>query len=180
MKPAGADPHQLWFECLGPDHAEDELEMVDVGDQEMAEAMPPTFAISAFAEEEEDDFASSVSDTSGSGIRGSPPHMSPLVMAMAAERVGLPLPTPLPETSYPGVPPLDESLATHLLPQAAGWAENLCPATAYFDRILRLGAQMAAAANNTGVLGVSLIAPPQDAPTSAGSERLFGPQHRPN
>ena len=75
----GADPHQLCFECLGPDHAEDELEVVDVGDQDMAEATPPTFAIPAvrvmalFAEEEEDDFASSVSDTSGSGIR-SPHH----------------------------------------------------------------------------------------------------------
>ena len=71
---AGADPHQLWFECLGPDHAEDELEVVEVGDQDMAEATPPTVAIPAvrvmarFAEEEEDDIASSVSDTSGSGI----------------------------------------------------------------------------------------------------------------
>jgi len=79
---AGADTHQLRFECLGPDHAEDELEVVEVGDQDMAEATPPTFAIPAvrvmarFAEEEEDDIASSVSDTSGSGIRGSPPHMS--------------------------------------------------------------------------------------------------------
>jgi len=34
------------------------------------------------------------------------------------------------ETSYPGVPPLDESLATHLLPQAAGWAKNLSSAAA--------------------------------------------------
>jgi len=100
----GADPHQLGDECLGPDQTEDELEVVDVGDQDMAEATPPTFAIPAvrvmvrFAEEEEDDFASSVSDTSGCR---SPPHMSarqdsPLVMAMAAERVGLPLPLPLP------------------------------------------------------------------------------------
>jgi len=28
------------------------------------------------------------------------------------------------DTACPGVPPLDESLEAHLLPQAAGWAES--------------------------------------------------------
>jgi len=58
-----------------------------------------------------------------------------------------------------GVTPLDESLATHLLAQAAGWAEGRRPlpplprdreALEYLDKIFRLGAQLAAAANNMG------------------------------
>ena len=71
------------------------------------------------------------------------------------------------------MPPLDESLAAHLLPQAAGWAEGRRPLPPlsrdremldYLDKIFRLGAQMAATASNLGVLGVSLISPQQDAP----------------
>ena len=75
------------------------------------------------------------------------------------------------DTACPGVPPLDESLAAHLLPQAAGSVEGKKPLPSlprdretleYFDKIFWLGAQMAAAANNLGVLGVSLITPPSD------------------
>jgi len=84
------------------------------------------------------------------------------------------------DTACPGVPPLDESLAAHLLPQAAGWAEGKKPlpplprdrvTLEYFDKIFRLGAQMAAVANNLGVLGVSLITPQQDAPTSPSQDQ---------
>jgi len=79
------------------------------------------------------------------------------------------------DTACPGVPPLDESLAAHLLPQAAGWAEGKKPLTPlpqnrdtleYLDKMFRLGAQMAAAANNLGVLGVSLFTPQTDTPPS--------------
>ena len=77
------------------------------------------------------------------------------------------------DTACPGVPPVDESLAAHLLSQAAGWAEGRKPlppllrdqeTLEYLDKIFRLGAQMAVAANNLGVLGVSLITPQADAP----------------
>ncbi|KAL3049084.1 hypothetical protein OYC64_008544 [Pagothenia borchgrevinki] len=95
---AGADPHHLCFECL---------------DQDMAEAVPFTFANSAgliapFAGEEDDeDF--SLSGTSGSGVHGSPPPRSVL-------------------------PPGDDHGGGAWQPigsqQAAGWAENLCPAVA--------------------------------------------------
>jgi len=70
-------------------------------------------------------------------------------------------------------PPLDESLAAHLLPQAARWAEGRSPLPPLprdreilenLDKMFRLGAQMAAAASNLGVLGVSLITPRQDIP----------------
>ena len=73
------------------------------------------------------------------------------------------------------MPPLDESLAAHLLPQAAGWAEGRKPLPPlprdreileYLDKMFRLGMQMGAAANNLGVLGVSLITPQQDIPAS--------------
>ena len=97
---AGADPQQLCFECLGPDHAEDELEMVDVGDQDMAEATPPTFATSArrvmapFAEEEEDDFdpppllPKPAASTRGFTVQSGPPgatgfHLAPLARYLA-------------------------------------------------------------------------------------------------
>ena len=59
-------------------------------------------------------------------------------------------------------------LAAHLLPRSAGWAEGKKPlpplprdreALEYLDKMFRLGSQMAAAANNLGVLGVSLITP---------------------
>jgi len=70
-----------------------------------------------------------------------------------------------------------ESLAAHLLPQAAGWAEGKKPlpprdreTLEYLDKIFRLGAQMAAADNNLGVLGVSLITPQQDAPASPSQD----------
>ena len=71
------------------------------------------------------------------------------------------------------MPPLEDSLAAHLLPQTAGWAEGRRPLPPlsrdremleYLDKIFRLGAQMAAAANILGVLGVSLISPQQDTP----------------
>ena len=77
------------------------------------------------------------------------------------------------DTVCSGVPPLDESLAAHLLPRSAGWAEGKKPlpllprdreALEYLDKMFRLGSQMAAAANNLGVLGVSLITPRADAP----------------
>ena len=83
------------------------------------------------------------------------------------------------DTACPGVPPLDESLAAHLLQQAAGSAEGKKPlpplsrdreTLEYLDKIFRLGAQMAAAANNLGVLGVSLITPQQDAPASPSQD----------
>ena len=63
------------------------------------------------------------------------------------------------DTECPGVPPLDESLAAHLLPQAARWAEGRRPLPPlprdrkmleYLDKMFRLGAQMAAAASNLG------------------------------
>ncbi|KAK5877278.1 hypothetical protein CesoFtcFv8_024800 [Champsocephalus esox] len=57
----------------------------------------------------------------------------------------------------PGVPPLYESLAAHLLPPRDREALE------YLDRIFRLGAQMAARANN---LGASLITPQQEASSS--------------
>ena len=158
----------------------------------------------------------------------------PAVMTLAAERVGLPLPPPLPprpisrlrqgfygpvhpaqptfvspqlpdiwrcveatwqqpfktkapvaamagiikvegrtDTACAGVAPLDESLAAHLLPRAAGWAEGKRPlpplprdrdTLEYLDKMFKLGTQMAAAANNLGVLGVSLITPQAAAP----------------
>ncbi|XP_010789410.1 integrin alpha-4 [Notothenia coriiceps] len=56
---------------------------------------------------------------------------------------------------------------------AAGWAEGRRPLPPlprdremldYLDKIFKLGVQMVAAANNLGVLGVSLISPQQDAP----------------
>ena len=87
------------------------------------------------------------------------------------------------DTVCPGVPPLDESLAAHLLQRSTGWAEGKKPlpplprdreALEYFDKMFRLSAQMAAAANNLGVLGVSLITPQADA---AGRERLSGLLH---
>ena len=69
------------------------------------------------------------------------------------------------------MPPLEDSLVAHLLPQAAGWAEGRRPLPPrdremleYLDKIFKLGAQMAAAANNLGVLGVSRISPQQDTP----------------
>ena len=77
------------------------------------------------------------------------------------------------DTECPGVPPLDESLAAHLLPQAAGWAEGRRPLPPllrdremlqHLDKMFRLGAQMAAAASNLGVLGVSLITPQKGHP----------------
>ena len=82
-----------------------ELDVVEMGDEDVAGEVPFTFAIRAgwmapFVEEEdEEDF--SLLGTSGSGVHGSPPPWSvrqdiPLVMAMAAECVGLPLPLPLP------------------------------------------------------------------------------------
>jgi len=118
---AGADPHYLCFECLG--------------DRDIAEAVQFMFAIPAgqmapFAGEEDDeDF--SLSGTSGSGIHGSPPPRSvrqdfPLVKTMAAERVGLPKSSgcwPARTRRVPACPPLEESLAAHLLPQAVGWAD---------------------------------------------------------
>lgn len=224
---------------------EDDLDRGDVEVVEMDEEVPFVFALPAsraapLSEEGEDE------DFSLSGVSGSvgPPRRSvnqdfPVVMAMAAERVGLELPPPLPprpvsrlrqgfygpvqpaqpafvspllpdvwqcveatwrqplrarasvagmtgllrleghpDSGCPGVPPLDESLAAHLLPQAAGWAEGRRPlpplprdreALEYLDRIFRLGAQMAAAANNLGVLGVSLITPQPE--TSAPSSQ---------
>jgi len=78
-----------------------------------------------------------------------------------------------PDTECFGVRPLEDSLAAHLLLQAAGWAEGRRPLPPlprdremleYLDKIFKLGVQMAAAANNLGVLGVSLIYPQQDAP----------------
>jgi len=77
------------------------------------------------------------------------------------------------DTECSGVPPLEDSLAAHLLPQAAGWAEGRRPLPPlprdremleYLDKIFKLGVQMAAAANNLGVLGVSLIPHQQDTP----------------
>jgi len=52
----------------------------------------------------------------------------------------------------PGVPPLDVSLAAHLLPQAAGWAEGRKPLPPlprdreileYLDKMFSFGTQMA-------------------------------------
>ncbi|XP_034080847.1 uncharacterized protein LOC117551874 [Gymnodraco acuticeps] len=76
------------------------------------------------------------------------------------------------DTECPGVPPLDESLAAHLLPQTAGWAEGRRPPLSRDREILEYlargadggGGQMAAVASNLGVLGVSLISPQQDTP----------------
>lgn len=61
--------------------------------------------------------------------------------------------------------PLDEAFATYLLPQLSGWLvdRKLMPLLQrdremleYFDKIFQLSVQLAAAANNLGVLGVSL------------------------
>ena len=61
-----------------------------------------------------------------------------------------------------------------MFPATAGWAEGRRPLPPlprdremleYLDKMFRLGAQMAAAASNLGVLGVSLITPQQDTPT---------------
>jgi len=58
------------------------------------------------------------------------------------------------DTTFPGVPSLEESLAAHLLPRAAGWAEgkrSLPPllrdrdTLEYLDKMFKLGTQMAAA-----------------------------------
>jgi len=119
---AGADPHRLCFECLGPDHAVDgvkhspscnacrsllrlrrqhrlehfqahyispdevqdqeELEVVEMEDQEVAGEVLFVFAILAgraapFVEEEEDeDFL--VSGASGSGVHEGPPRRFPV------------------------------------------------------------------------------------------------------
>jgi len=75
--------------------------VVEMEEQDVTGEVPFTFAIpvsraAPFVEEEEDeDFSGS--GASGSGVHEGPPHRSarqdfPLVMAMAAERVGLPLP----------------------------------------------------------------------------------------
>jgi len=137
---AGADPHRLCFESLGPDHAADgltqspacnacrmlprlsrrhrlehfqayyvspeeaedqDLEVVEMEEQDVAGEVPFVFAIPAgraapFVEEEDDKDASMIG-ASGSGVQEGPPHRSarqdfPAVMTMAAERVGLPLP----------------------------------------------------------------------------------------
>jgi len=64
-----------------------------------------------------------------------------------------------PDTECPGVSPLDESLAAHLPPLSRD--RDILE---YLDKIFRLGTQMAATANNLGVLGVSLITPQQDTP----------------
>ena len=77
------------------------------------------------------------------------------------------------DTTCPGVPPLDESLAAHLLLRAAGWAEGKLPLPPlprdrdileYLDKMFKLCTQMATAANNLGMLGVFLITPQADAP----------------
>ena len=83
------------------------------------------------------------------------------------------------DPACPDVPPLDESLAAHLLPQAAGWAERKKPlpplpqdrdTLEYLDKMFRLWAQMVAAVNNLGVLGVSLITPQTD---TKGTEAII-------
>jgi len=78
-----------------------ELDVVEMEEQDVAGEVLFTFAIpvgwAGLFVEEEDDEGFSVSGASGSGVHEGPPHRSacqdfPLVMAMAAERVGLPPP----------------------------------------------------------------------------------------
>jgi len=92
---------------VSPEETEDhvDLEVVEMEEQDAAGGMPFVFAIPAGRPapfvEEEDDEGSSMSGASGSGTQDGPPHRSarqdfPSVMAIAAERVRLPLPPPLP------------------------------------------------------------------------------------
>jgi len=94
---------------VSPEEAEDQvdLELVEMEEQDVAGDVPFIFAIPAGRAapfvEEEDDKDSSMSGASGSSVQEGPPHRSArqdfplvMVMAMAAERVGLPLPPPLP------------------------------------------------------------------------------------
>ncbi|XP_033976080.1 uncharacterized protein LOC117474148 [Trematomus bernacchii] len=147
---------------FGPQvHGEEEdvdLEVVEMDDLEDVpfEFVLPRDRVVDFTED--DDI--SLSDTPGSDSQEGPALRSarldfPAVMTQAAERVGLPLPPPLPprvqgrsDTVCAGVPPLDESLAAHLLPRSAGWAEGKKPlpplprdreALEYLDKIFRLG-----------------------------------------
>ena len=87
-----------------PEEAEDQdLKVVEMGEQD--DEVPFVFAIprgrvATFTEEEDDEDAS-LSGTFGSGGQEGPTHRSarldfPAVMTLAAERVGLPLPPPLP------------------------------------------------------------------------------------
>ena len=164
---AGADPHRLCFECLGPDHAVEGSkhspscsacrapprlrrqhrqhrlehfqvhyvspdEAQDQVELEVAEEVPFVFAIptgraAPFVEEEEDeDF--SLSGTSEFGVHEGPPDRSarqdfPLVMAMAAERVGLLLPPP-PQTVEPP-------------PSGVLWPSSASPAGLCFTPVAR-------------------------------------------
>lgn len=88
------------------------------------------------------------------------------------------------ETVFPGVPPLEDALAALLIPHSAGWSGSRKPLPPlpqdkdmleYFDRIFQLGAQLAAAANNMGVLGVAAAASlPRDAPPSPDTVEFLG------
>ena len=88
------------------------------------------------------------------------------------------------ETVFPGVPPLEDALAVLIIPHSAGWSGHRKPlppllqdkdTLEYFDKIFQLGAQLAAAANNLGVLGVAAAASlPRDAPPSPDTMEYLG------
>jgi len=88
------------------------------------------------------------------------------------------------ETVFPGVPPLEEALAALIIPHSAGWSGNRKPlpplpqdkdTLEYFDKIFQLGAQLAAAANNLGVLGVAAATSLQhDTPPSPDTAEYLG------
>ncbi len=88
------------------------------------------------------------------------------------------------EAAFPGVPPLEEALAALIIPHSAGWSGHRKPlpplpqdkdTLEYFDKIFQLGAQLAAAANNLGVLGVATAASlPRDVPPSPDTVEYLG------
>lgn len=78
------------------------------------------------------------------------------------------------------MPPLDDALAALLLPQSAEWPADRKPSLplqhdreTHFDKMFQLVAQLAAAANNLGVLGVLLASPQSHGPLDFNQSEFF-------